>query len=300
MSVSGKRIIIALFTAISLMLSVSCGNNSTAKQNSTAQQNTTVKSSTILSGEAASTQAANTKTESVGLAEKAVQQSTAAEKTSDSSQREEKTLKKVICIDPGHQTKVNNKTEPLAPTSNEMKVQNPGGAQGVSTGVPEYKLNLAVSEKLKNILGQNGYTVVMTRETNDVDLGNIARANIANDCNADLYIRIHADGMDDSSVKGISVLVPGSQYIKDKNILSSSKSAARKVLDGLISETGAKSRGIVERNDLTGFNWAKVPMILVEMGFMSNPEEDRLMNTDSYRDKIAAGVYEGIKSYFTK
>lgn len=294
MSVSGKRIIIALITIISLMLSVSCGNNSST------QQNTTVKSSTILSGEPASTQVANTKTESEGLAEKAVQQSTVADKTADSSQREEKTPKKVICIDPGHQIKVNNKTEPLAPTSNEMKVQNPGGAEGVTTGVPEYKLNLAVSEKLKSILEQNGYIVVMTRETNNVDLGNIARANIANECNADLYIRIHADGMDDSSVRGISVLVPGSQYIKDKNILQSSKNAARKVLDGLISETGAKSRGIVERNDLTGFNWAKVPMLLVEMGFMSNPDEDRLMNTDSYRDKIAAGIYNGIKSYFTK
>ncbi len=290
-----KRIIITLFTIISLMLSVSCSNN-----NSATQQNTSIKGSTVLSAATASTQADNVKTESAGLAEKAVQQSTVAEITSDSSQTEEKTSKKVICIDPGHQIKVNNKTEPLAPTSNEMKVQNPGGAQGVATGVPEYKLNLAVSEKLKNMLEKNGYTVVMTRETNNVDLGNIARANIANDCNADLYIRIHADGMDDSSVKGISVLVPGSQYIKDKNILSSSKSAARKVLDGLISETGAKSRGIVERNDLTGFNWAKVPMILVEMGFMSNPEEDRLMNTDSYRDKLAAGIYEGIKSYFTK
>ncbi len=297
---SGKRVIIALFIVISLMLSVSCGSKSTTDTNTTVKASTMVSAATASTNQIQSNQTPTTITDSATLTEKTVQQPTTSEESKNSSQLDKKPVHKVICIDPGHQIKINNKTEPLAPSSKEMKVQNPGGAQGVATGVPEYKLNLAVSEKLKNLLEQNGYTVVMTREINNVDLGNIARANIANECNADLYIRIHADGMDDSSVRGISVLIPGSQYINDKNILGNSKSAARKVLDGLVSETGAKSRGIVERNDLTGFNWAKVPMLLVEMGFMSNPEEDRLMNTDSYREKIAKGIYNGVNTYFNK
>lgn len=54
------------------------------------------------------------------------------------------------------------------------------------------------------------------------------------------------------------------------------------------------NRGVIERNDLTGFNWSKVPVVLVEMGFMSNPEEDRLLSDDNYQNKLAEGLCKGI------
>ncbi|MDP4094173.1 MAG: N-acetylmuramoyl-L-alanine amidase [Bacillota bacterium] len=224
---------------------------------------------------------------------------TAEPKVSNISGSEFAILKgKVICVDPGHQKKVDNSTEPLAPGSSIMKVKNPGGAAGRVTGVPEYVLNLNVSEMLKKELEKNGAKVVMTREANDVNLGNVKRAEIANEANADLYIRIHADSSDNTSIKGISVLIPSSKYIKDKNLLSESKTAGTDVLKELVGKTGAKSRGVVERDDMTGFNWAKVPMLLVEMGFMSNADEDKLMDTPEYRAKLVNGMVSGIADYF--
>lgn len=206
---------------------------------------------------------------------------------------------RVICVDPGHQTRVDMGTEAEAPGSDVMKVKNPGGAEGTVTGTPEYELDLAVSLKLRALLEARGYKVVMTRTTNDVDLGsNIARAQIANNCAADLFVRVHADGVDDSGVKGISVQVPGAGYIKDAALLGASKKAAGYVLAGMVNATGARSRGLAERDDMTGFNWCTRPMMLVEMGFMSNPDEDRLMATDSYRQKLAEGMANGIDAYF--
>lgn len=206
---------------------------------------------------------------------------------------------KVICIDPGHgnpnHTIVN---EPIAPSSDILKPSTAYGTTGVATGIPEYKLTLAVSLKIRDQLEQKGARVVMTRESNEVDLGNIERSEIANNIPADISIRIHADGFDNSSVTGISVLYPGSQYISNSELLLKSKAAAKDTLDELLKTTNAKSRGIVERNDLTGFNWSKVPVILVEMGFMTNPAEDERLNSEEYQDKLAEGIVNGLIKYF--
>jgi N-acetylmuramoyl-L-alanine amidase len=200
----------------------------------------------------------------------------------------------IICIDAGHQKKANLNKEPVAPNSSELKVKDPGGASGVFTKTPEHELNLKVSKLLKRKLEDLGVKVVMTRESGDVNLGNVERAEIANRSNANLFIRIHADGSDNPNVKGISMLIPGSKYIKDENLLKQSKSAAQNILNSVVDSTGAKSRGIIERNDLTGFNWAKVPMILIEMGFLSNVNEDKLLNSTAYQNKIVDGIVNGI------
>jgi N-acetylmuramoyl-L-alanine amidase len=205
-----------------------------------------------------------------------------------------------ICIDAGHQAKPNFEKEPIAPGNSQLKIKDPGGTSGVVTKVPEHSLNLKVSKKLKVMLEGLGAKVVMTRERSDVNLGNVERAGIANNSNAHLFIRIHADGSENSGAKGMTILIPGKKYIKDQKILDQSKKAAQKLMNGLTNATGAKSRGITERDDMTGFNWAKVPMVLIEMGFMTNPEEDKLMQTDEYQDKIVRGITQGLIDYFEK
>lgn len=205
---------------------------------------------------------------------------------------------KIICIDPGHQAKENNELELVAPAGSEKKEKMSWGTSGVATGVPEYKLNLDVSLKLKSALEKAGVKVFMTRESNDVNTGNIERAKAANDSKAELVIRIHADGLDNPNVRGASVLYPGAKYISDKNMISKSKLAAEKILAGFVSGTGAVSRGSVERNDLTGFNWSTVPVILIEMGFMTHPQEDRLLNSSEYQDKMVEGIVKGLRDYF--
>ncbi|MBW9149271.1 N-acetylmuramoyl-L-alanine amidase [Clostridium sp. CM028] len=200
---------------------------------------------------------------------------------------------KVVVIDPGHGSVTSSKKEQQDPGSSTMKVIEPGGAQGVNTRTPEYVVNMAVAVKLKSVLQEKGYTVKMTKTQNNIVMGSKARAEFGNDNQADLVIRIHADGDDNSSVKGASMLVPADT--KNTNaIYKTSKKYGEIVFSSLINKVGMKDRGVVERNDMTGFNWSKVPVILVEMGFQSNASEDKLLASDSYQDKIGRALAEGI------
>ena len=202
-----------------------------------------------------------------------------------------------ICIDPGHQTKGDMSQEPVAPGSSETKFKVSWGTQGVSTNIPEYELNLQASKILKKYLEDMGFEVIMTRETNDVNITNAERATFANNNNADLVIRIHADGSDDSSVSGASLHIPASNGQYTKGIYEESNKCA-KIIFSDMKEAGFKVRDIYERSDLTGFNWSKVPAVLVEMGFMSNPEEDQKMAQRSYQEKMMKSIAEATKTYF--
>jgi len=201
---------------------------------------------------------------------------------------------KVIVIDPGHASRSNMQTEPQAPGSNVMKIKDGGGAQGISTRTPEYVVNMNVSIKLKKYLEEKGYTVIMTKIDNSLSLGNVERAEIWNNANAALAIRIHADSSENSSVKGASMLIPTNQMECTRSIYSESKRCGEIVLSNLVKEVGMANRGVVPHDDMTGFNWSRVPVILVEMGFLSNPDEDRLLSSSDYEDKIAKALADGI------
>ena len=203
----------------------------------------------------------------------------------------------VICIDPGHQTKGDMSQEPVAPGSSEKKFKVSWGTQGVATKIPEYELTLSASKILKKDLEQMGFKVIMTRETNDVNITNSERAIFANDNNADLVIRIHADGSDDSSTTGASLHIPSQDSQYTSKIYPESNECA-KLISLQMKQDGFKVNNIYQRSDLTGFNWSKVPVVLVEMGFMSNPEEDQKMAETSYQEKMMKSVAEGAQSYF--
>jgi N-acetylmuramoyl-L-alanine amidase len=202
----------------------------------------------------------------------------------------------VVCIDPGHQSKSDPKREPIGPGSSETKARVTGGTQGVVTGVPEYEIVLQIANNLKAELEERGVTVVMTRDENDVNISNSERAEVANQARADLFVRVHADGSADSNVSGISTLYPAKNQWTGA-ILADSTRAAQAVQDGMIAATGASSKGIVARDDISGFNWSKVPAVLVECGFMSNPVEDRLLSSAHYQDKLARGIADGVMVY---
>ena len=203
----------------------------------------------------------------------------------------------VICIDPGHQTKGDMSQEPVAPGSSEKKFKVSWGTQGVATKIPEYELTLSASKILKKDLEQMGFKVIMTRETNDVHITNSERAIFANDNNADLVIRIHADGSDDSSTTGASLHIPSQDSQYTSKIYPDSNECA-KLISLQMKQDGFKVNSIYQRSDLTGFNWSKVPVVLVEMGFMSNPEEDQKMAETSYQEKMMKSVAEGAQAYF--
>jgi N-acetylmuramoyl-L-alanine amidase len=204
----------------------------------------------------------------------------------------------VVCIDPGHQAHSDTSLEAVGPGSAEQKPKVSGGATGAFTKVPEFELALQIATNLQNRLQQEGLTVVMTRTTNDVNVSNAQRAEVANSAHADLFVRIHADGSTDENLSGVSTLYPASNPWT-KPIAGESHRAAVAIQSGLVSATGAVDRGAIESADLAGFNWAKVPSVLVETGFLTNRVEDRLLASPHYQDELAQGIADGILTYST-
>lgn len=215
----------------------------------------------------------------------------------EDTKEKEKAEKYLICIDPGHQAKGDWKSEPVGPGSPYQKARVSSGTVGISTKKPEYILNLEASEVLKHILISKGFKVIMTRESHDVNISNLERATFANNKNANMVIRIHADGSDDTSITGASILIPSQKGKYTSSIFEASYECAN-LIKSKMDNGGFKVNGIFERDDLTGFNWSKVPVVLVEMGFMSNYNEDEMMSNKGYQRKMMQSIADGVEEYF--
>jgi len=202
----------------------------------------------------------------------------------------------VVCIDPGHQAHFDSKLEPVGPGSKTLKPRMTGGLTGVASGLPEYELALQLSVNLKRRLESTGMRVVLTRTTNDVDLANSARALVANGSKADLFVRVHANASTDASSSGVATVYPARNVWTHK-ITSRSERAATLIQGAVCRACGAVDAGVSGAQGFAGFNWAKVPTIMVEAGYLSNPVEDRLLASPSYQDKLAQGMCDGILAY---
>jgi N-acetylmuramoyl-L-alanine amidase len=200
----------------------------------------------------------------------------------------------VVVVDPGHDERANPETEPIGPGSSTRKIKDGGGTRGVVSGLTEAELNMRVSLRLRTLLERAGVRVVMTRTlTAGTSVGNVARARIANRAQAGLFLRIHADGSTDPSVRGSHTLYPALQRGWTDDVYAASRRAAGVVQSEMLRALGFPDRGLQERSDFTGFNWSDVPVILVEMGFMTNRTEDRLLATAAYQQRAAAGLCRG-------
>lgn len=199
-----------------------------------------------------------------------------------------------IVLDPGHSAVVAPGTEPLGPGSSEYKAADASGTSGVASGMPEYELTLNISVALKAELENRGYTVLMTRESNDVPVSCIQRADVANNANAAAYVRIHANGSENSGAQGAMTIctTAGSPYAAQ--LYSASRNLSDCILNKYCEATGCKSEGVWETDTMSGNNWSRVPVTIVEMGYMTNPDEDLLMQTAEYQGKIVQGIANGI------
>jgi N-acetylmuramoyl-L-alanine amidase len=192
----------------------------------------------------------------------------------------------LICLDPGHGTapEIGRELEPIGPGSAQLKIKDPGGAAG------EAPVALAIARRTRALLRARGLRVAMTRDGSGYRGGNRERARFCNARGAALMLRIHADGSSDPRTRGVATLVPALRRGWTDDVYGSSGRAGRLLQRELVTATGARDLGVVERSDLTGFNWANVPAVLVETGFLSNPRESALLRSAAYQQRLAGAL----------
>lgn len=212
------------------------------------------------------------------------------------------TQKTIIALDPGHQGPGIDMSgmEENAPGSGIMKQRNNSGTTGRYSGIPEYQLNLDIALQVKAQLVQRGYEVVMSRENNDTAVSNRERAIQANESGALFCVRIHANGSEDPESYGALCLIPSQENPTAGNLYDKSFKLASDILECYCEETGFENRGVQVNDTMTGINWSQIPVVILEMGFMTNEREDTLMAEDTFQKTMADGIVQGIEKYCTE
>lgn len=207
----------------------------------------------------------------------------------------------IVGIDPGHQSSDIDMSaqEPIGPGASETKAKSSTGTQGSYTGIPEYQLNLEVSLKLQDILEERGYQVVMTRTDNDTAISNMERAQYAAEQGAEIYVRIHANGEDSHTASGALAMAPSESNPYVSQLSPESVRLSQSVLDSYCAATGFANLGVQYYDNMSGINWSTVPVTILEMGFMTNENDDRMMNDQAFQETMAEGIANGIDAYFS-
>lgn len=165
-----------------------------------------------------------------------------------------------------------------------------------SDGVEEKDINLRIAEKLQTLLEMSGAVVFVTRADDTALAGRKredlkARAGLANDTGADIFISIHQNSYGSPSIRGAQAF-----YLDGSD---KSKALAEKIQSQIIKFLNSNNRREAKAND--GYyvlKSARMPAVIVECGFLSNPDEAGLLLREDYQDRVAWAVYMGISDYF--
>lgn len=187
-------------------------------------------------------------------------------------------------------------TPPDAPTV-IIDVGHGGTDRGARAHMPyceEKKICLLTARLVKQYLDQLGYHVVMTRNTDDF-IPLPKRVEIAHQAQANIFVSVHFNSSRSPEADGIEVFFCDSK--EDKTRANASRKLADSILTRLIRRTSANSRG-VKKGNFYVIRETTMPAVLVEGGFISNPEERVLLKSRDYQEKIARGIADGIDQYF--
>lgn len=207
---------------------------------------------------------------------------------------------KVIVIDPGNQKNVNANLEEIGPGSEETKQCASAGFVGTKYGSREYELNLEFAQILKSELELRGYVVHLTREIDDVNISNQARAQMANDASADAFIRIQMNYSTNKDLTGAMAVCMTKDSVYNGHLYEQSHALSTRLLQGIVEEVGVVNNGIYETDQMTTINWSIVPVSIIKIGYLSNEGEEELLMSYDYQNQIATGIANGIDYYFGK
>ena len=203
----------------------------------------------------------------------------------------------VVGIDAGHQVLPDLTLENASPLQDQLqKAKMTPGCKGIRTGTDEHYINLAVAIQLKALLEDAGATVVMSRTQSDVHISNMERAEIMNEADVDIWIRIHCNSSTDSCTQGARVLLPAG--ISNSSKLPESRRLGYCIINRFCESTGACMLAPHAMTDQTGFNWSDTPVVAIEMGYLSNTVSDLLLSRASYQEACSMGLFQGIIDYF--
>ena len=174
-------------------------------------------------------------------------------------------------------------------------------------GISEKSLTLAIQSRVKAKLEAEGYQVVTTRTSDTyVDLTDRSRA--ANASESDIFVSIHINASGSSAAQGIETYYyqPYAEYPSRINAtyhanptrLSMSDTLANAIQSSLINATGAQNQG-VKRQTFAVLRETTAPAVLLELGFLSNPQEAARLNTSAYQETLANAIVAGIKRYYS-
>ncbi len=255
--------------------------------------------------ESRETEQATEQTEIGQTNETAAETEAAETKVQETEETESETegIQWTVAVDAGHQGSWvdMSEQEPMAPGSEQTKAKATAGTTGSFSQVPEYEVNLQVSLVLRDELESRGYCVVMVREDNDTAISNKERAELATQENADISVRIHANGSEDASVSGALTMTPSaSNPYLTQEICENSYKLSEYILDYFCGATGLGRLGVMATDEMTGINWSTVPVTILEMGFMTNRQDDLYITDESNHQIMAKGIADGIDAYFAE
>ncbi len=204
----------------------------------------------------------------------------------------------LIVIDPGHASQVPAAQEPLGPGSTEMKDADSIGTYGQASALHEYDLTMMVSRKLRTELENRGYQVLLTHYDTVQPIGCVERAKIANDNKADAFIRIHANSTTDVKANGAMTICITEDNPFHSELYDASVRLSQILLDTYCEETGIAKEYVWKTDTMSGNNWSEVPTTMIELGYMSNPDEDLNMAQDSQQLRMAKAIADSLDLWF--
>ena len=220
------------------------------------------------------------------------------DETATKTDAEEK-IKKIV-IDPGNQAVVNAQQIEIGPNVEETKQGASTGNVGTALGTKESELNLKYAKLLKTELESRGYEVILTRETDEINLSNKDRALLANESGATAFIRIQMNFSENDSLSGVMAVSMTSDNPYNANLYGESHNLATRLLQGILEKTACVNQGIIETDQMMAINWSEIPVAVVKLGYLSNSnEESNLVNSD-YQQEMVQGIADGIDYYYNE